>query len=70
MLFVTSIVSADVAEFQKASASSFAHPHDLCLGPDGKYLFVSDTQNDRVQVLDPESLVVLSTIGEDGYILL
>jgi YVTN family beta-propeller protein len=46
------------------SAPVFARPHDLALGPRGRLLFVADLGNDRVSVLDPQTLEVLGSIGD------
>ena len=43
-------------EFIAASTADLENPHDLKLSPDGKYLFVSDVGNNRVAVLDPDTL--------------
>jgi DNA-binding beta-propeller fold protein YncE len=48
-----------------ASSAALGNPHDLKLSPDGKYLFVSDVDNDRVAILDPESLELLAEFGAD-----
>ncbi len=48
-----------------ASQASLGNPHDLKLSPDGKYLFVSDVDNDRVAILDPESLALVAEFGAD-----
>jgi len=53
------------AEFLVASSASLENPHDLKLSPDGKYLFVSDVGNNRVAILDPQTLDLVSTFGED-----
>ncbi|MGI9301109.1 MAG: NHL repeat-containing protein, partial [Gammaproteobacteria bacterium] len=46
-----------------ASAESFAHPHDIVLSPDGKALYVADNNNNRIVVLDPESLQELGVFA-------
>lgn len=48
-----------------ASAENLAHPHDIVLSPDGRHLFVADVDNDRIAVLDAESLAELGAFGED-----
>ena len=53
------------AEFVGASTTSMENPHDLKLSPDGRYLFVSDVGNNRVLILDPESLEPVSSFGAD-----
>ena len=51
--------------YQAASNTSLDNPHDLKLSPDGKYLFVSDLGNNRVVLLDPETLSFVSAFGAD-----
>lgn len=52
-------------EFVSASPVALDNPHDLKLSPDGRYLFVSDVDNDRVAVLDPATLALIATFGSD-----
>ena len=47
----------------ETSDTVFAHPHDLTLGPGGRFQYVADMNNDLVKVLEPRSLKVLGTIG-------
>ncbi len=53
-------------ELLAASAQSYAEPHDIVLSPDGALLFVADNGNDRVAVLDPESMreIGVFAVGE------
>ena len=51
-------------EFILAGEASFNLPHDLVLSPDGRYLYVADNGNDRIAVLDPDTLKVIGSIGE------
>lgn len=51
--------------FINASEAALDNPHDLKLSPDGKYLFVADVDNDRVAILDPDSLALLAEFGAD-----
>ena len=51
--------------YRAASNTSLDNPHDLKLSPDGKYLFVSDLGNNRVVLLDPETLSFVSAFGAD-----
>ena len=60
-----SVADEVTANFVRASTSDFSRPHGLALGPDGRYLFVSDLGNDAIKLLDPDSLVLLGTIGGD-----
>ena len=52
-------------EFVGASTIELDNPHDLKLSPDGRYLLVSDVGNDRVAVLDPDTLALVSEFGSD-----
>lgn len=52
-------------EFLGASTVALENPHDLKLSPDGKQLFVSDVGNDRVAILDPETLELVAEFGAD-----
>jgi sugar lactone lactonase YvrE len=51
-----------------ASAATMAFPQDLELGPDGK-LYVADTNNHRVRVIDLSSgtITTIAGTGEKGY---
>ncbi len=53
------------ARFALASDVALSNPHDLRLSPDGKYLFVSDVGNNRVTILDPDSLQMVGQFGAD-----
>lgn len=68
-VLLASIFSAQAQEivltFESASDEFLGNPHDLKLSPDGRYLFVSDVDNDRVAILDPESLVLVAEFGAD-----
>ncbi len=48
-----------------ASSVGLDNPHDLKLSPDDKYLFVSDVGNNRVAILDPNSLALIAAFGAD-----
>ena len=48
-----------------ASKGNLENPHDLKLSPSGKYLFVSDVDNDRVVALDPVTLKFIAAFGSD-----
>jgi len=50
--------------FVSASEQRYAHPHDIVLSPDQRYLYVADSNNDRIAVLDPASLTLIGTFGE------
>lgn len=53
------------AHFEAASSVQLENPHDLKLSPDGKHLFVSDVGNNRVAILDPETLELIAEFGAD-----
>jgi DNA-binding beta-propeller fold protein YncE len=67
LLFISSHVLANdlTLIYQSASSTPLNNPHDLKLSPDGKYLFVADVGNNRVVLLDPESLSFVSSFGAD-----
>ena len=52
-------------EFLLASSTPLNNPHDLKLSPDGRQLYVSDVGNNRVVVLDPDSLEFIWSFGAD-----
>lgn len=53
------------AEFLRASTVPLENPHDLKLSPDGVHLFVSDVGNNRIAILDPETLALVGDFGAD-----
>lgn len=53
------------ARFEAASTAALSNPHDIKLSPDGRALHVSDVGNDRVVVLDPETLALVWSYGAD-----
>ena len=53
------------ADFVAASSVVLKNPHDLKLSPDGKHLFVSDVGNNRVTILDAETLALVGSFGSD-----
>ena len=53
------------AEFIAGSTAKLDNPHDLKLSADGRYLFVSDVGNNRVAILDPETLDLIGAFGAD-----
>ncbi len=67
LLFISSHVLANelTLVYQTASSTPLDNPHDLKLSPDAKYLFVSDVGNNRVVLLDPETLSFVSAFGSD-----
>lgn len=51
--------------FVSASSAQLSNPHDLKLSPDGRYLFVADVGNDRIAIMDPETLGLVAEFGTD-----
>ena len=51
--------------FVAASRVELDNPHDLKLSPDGNYLFVADVDNNRVVILDPNTLAFITAFGSD-----
>ncbi len=51
--------------FVTASTADLGNPHDIKLSPGGNHLFVSDVDNDRVVILDAETLAPLGHFGAD-----
>lgn len=60
-----SLALAFDAEFLTASTVDLDNPHDVKLSPDGRWLFVSDAGNDRVVILDADSLEMVGHFGAD-----
>ena len=52
-------------EFLAASTADLSNPHDIKLSPDGRHLYVSDVGNDRVAVLDADTLRLVGHFGSD-----
>lgn len=52
-------------EFVGASDADLDNPHDLKLSPDGRHLMVSDVGNNRVAILDPDTLALVGAFGSD-----
>ena len=46
------------------SAETYAKPHDIVLSPNGKALCVADNNNDRIVVLDPQTLEEIGVFGQ------
>ena len=61
----TAAAAEPSAQFEAASTAALENPHDLKLSPDGKYLFVSDVGNNRVAILDPDTLGLIGEFGAD-----
>ena len=65
-IFSPAVAAAEpVLTYLGASSTPLENPHDLKLSPDGRYLFVSDVGNNRVVILDPETLEKRGEFGAD-----
>jgi len=64
LLILSSQVLGEKLIFVKSSENNFSHPHDLTLGPNKQYLFVSDMNHDLIKVLNPNSLETVASIGK------
>jgi len=51
--------------YEAASDTGYAHPHDVLISSDQRYLFVADNGNDRIAVLDPQSLQFIESFAVD-----
>ncbi|MDH5750048.1 MAG: NHL repeat-containing protein [Rhodospirillales bacterium] len=57
--------AADLSAVRVAvSDGIFAHPHDLILSRDGRFLYIADNGNDAIKVLDPNTLKTLGAFGQ------
>ncbi|GMG85284.1 hypothetical protein LNKW23_45020 [Paralimibaculum aggregatum] len=57
---------ADIrVEVLAVSTAAMENPHDIVLGPGGRHLYVADVGNDRVLVLEAESLAEVDAWGAD-----
>lgn len=54
-----------VLTYLDASQVNLENPHDLKLSPDGRYLYVADVGNNRVAILDPQTLELRGEFGAD-----
>ena len=54
-----------VVTYIGASDAVLGNPHDLKLSADGRTLWVADVDNDRIAILDPQSLRLLAEFGAD-----
>ena len=65
LLALSAPAEAFEAKFLMASTVDLGNPHDVKLSTDGGWLFVSDVDNDRVAILDAESLDLVGHFGAD-----
>ncbi|MDX1487552.1 MAG: NHL repeat-containing protein [Acidiferrobacterales bacterium] len=63
---LSTVASADSLSFElvAASAETYAKPHDIVLSPNGKLLYVADNDNDRIAVLDAQTLKELGIFAK------
>ena len=66
MTVATTVDQAEAFEltFEAHSAPLYAHPHDITLSPDQRFLYVADNNNDRIAVLDPTSLDLVGSFAK------
>ncbi len=62
--FETTLTKSFELIYEAHSAQEFARPHDITLSDDQRYLYVADNNNDRIAVLDAESLVLLGSFAD------
>ena len=62
---VTTLAGSGSATFADGdgTAASFYHPHGVVVSPDGAYLFVADTSNDRIRQIVIATGVVSTLVG-------
>ena len=65
LLALSAPAEAFEAKFLMASTVDLVNPHDIKLSTDGRWLFVSDVDNDRVAILDAERLSLVGQFGAD-----
>lgn len=63
--FEIAIAEQTIASYITSSTIELDNPHDLKLSPDGKSLMVSDVGNNRIVILDPETLTFVTEFGSD-----
>ena len=66
-LLATGLAAAAGLSLTYIGASNVAldNPHDLKLSPDGRYLYVADVGNNRVAILDSQTLELRGEFGAD-----
>lgn len=65
-LAVCSAAAGDLSvDYLAASTTALKNPHDLKLSPDGRYLYVADVGNNRVAILDADTLELRGEFGAD-----
>lgn len=65
LLFASlTLAEAIAVRYVTASEEIFSEPHDVVLSPDGQQLFVADNGNDRIVVLDAQTLQQISVFAQ------
>lgn len=66
-ILVLCVVVGPAAAFElvygAGSEPVLAAPHDIVLSPDRRHLYVADNNNDRIAVIDPDRLELLTSFG-------
>lgn len=62
-LICTQALAFDL-HYVASSGQQYAHPHDIVLSADRRYLYVADNNNHRIAVLEPDSLKFIGSFGE------
>ena len=52
------------AELLSESEAIFAQPHDIEVGPGGRFIYVADKDNNLIQILDAMSLKIMASFGK------
>jgi len=66
LLAVVPVAAAELSlTYLAASSVVLENPHDLKLSADGRYLYVADVGNNRVAILDPQTLELRGEFGAD-----
>ncbi len=64
LTIASSLAAETKPEFLKASTADLARPYDLTLNPSANLLYVADSENFGIKVLDPYSLQEKGSFGE------
>ena len=51
--------------YEAGSPKELSRPHDIILSADRRYIYAADNNNDRITVLNPETLELLGSFGEN-----
>jgi len=65
LLFAPFVLTEEIAiRYVTASEEIFSEPHDIVLSPNGQQLYVADNGNDRIVVLDSQTLKQISVFAK------